>query len=291
MKNPYYFTRTWLPGIFCILFSVTISAQMLWTDVEAGNSLSVELLKPFKSDSINMGFTDPSGTLFFTGRYALKERIILVGEFSVVHGEFNYETLTNESQTSMGNPYLGAEFYLEESPFFIETGFRIPVISKDNHVASVAGWASDINRMEAFTPEIVPILAAINYKTESANNILFRARLGVSFWFNSGNVFGSNNQETIFDYTVQTGYAGQKLRALVGITGRYLGTSPDGYFEKRSMNQLGATVTVPLGNSRLGAHLKLPLNETAGKLIDYVVGLNFSYNFNYLKSKENTNNK
>ncbi len=279
MKRHLYSKGSLISIIAVMLLSGMLSAQTLWTDHGSDNSLSVELLKPFKSDSISTGFTGSSGTIFITGRYALNEHIVLVGEVSVVHGDLEHEDFTNEAGTSMGNPYLGAEFHLAETPLFIETGFRIPVFSKDKNVASLVGIASDINRMEAFTPKIFPVLLAVNYEGQSAKNILFRARLGTSIWFNSGNVSGSSSVDAVFDYMVQAGYAGQKLRVLIGITGRYLATLPGTDYSERHIKQFGTTITVPFGNIQLGAHFKLPVNENAGRMMDFVAGLNFGYNF------------
>ncbi len=279
MKNNHFPKRACVAAMLFILCISTLSAQQLWTDPGEGNSLDLELLKPFKSDSLFGGFTNVSGAIFLTGRYALKEQIILIGELSLVHGEIMNEDYENDAETVMGNPYVGAEFHIKESPLFLETGIRIPIIPKDNDVASAVGEASDINRMEAFKAEIFPVLLAMNYKTISENKILFRARLGTSIWFNSGNYFGNSSEDAIFDYAVQTGYAGEKVHALVCFTGRYLATAPETNNANRKIHQFGTTITVPLGNIQIGAHAKLPMNEKTARIMDFVAGLNISYKF------------
>jgi hypothetical protein len=150
----------------------------------------------------------------------------------------------------------------------------------DKVEARIVGTASDFYRMEAFQPDIFPVLAAINYETRSTSNILLRARLGSVIWFNSGNILGSSDTDVIFDYSLQTGYEGQKLNALVGFAGRYIATLPGQPFAERNLHQFGATITVPVGKTLLGIHFKLPLDDSTGDIFDYVVGFNFGINFN-----------
>jgi hypothetical protein len=269
-----------LVSIVCLLFPAKLSAQSLWLDGAEDNSLYMEILMPHKSDSLDLGFTAPSGTIFLTGRYSVKENIILVGEISIVHGEMEDDSWSNDAATAFGNPYLGAEFHLTESPLFFEVGFRIPIMPEDKDVAGFVGAASDIFRMEAFQPDIFPVLAAINYKTRSVSNILLRAHLGSVFFFNSGNILGNSDTDVIFNYSLQTGYAGQKLYALVGFAGRYVGTSPGYVHAERNFHLFGATITVPVGKTLLGIHFKIPLDDSAGDIFDNVVGFNFGINFN-----------
>jgi len=96
-------TQIMLISIVCLLFPAKLSAQSLWLDGAEGNSLSMEILKPNKSDSLFTGFTAPSGTIFLSGRYAVMKNLLLVGEISIVHGELEKESFINEAATVVGN--------------------------------------------------------------------------------------------------------------------------------------------------------------------------------------------
>ncbi len=84
----------------------------------------------------------------------------------------------------------------------------------------------------------------------------------------------------IFDYCLQTGYTGKKLNTLIGLSGVYFASLPGFPIAYRYIHQFGATFTVPVGNMLPGFHFKLPVNNTAGEVFDYVVGFNFAFNFN-----------
>lgn len=184
----------------------------------------------------------------------------------------------NESGLKIGNPYIGAEYHLPRSPLMFELGLRIPVVSKDPVAGTVVGVRADIDRSEAFIRKIVPVYAAINFRTVTENNILIKARVGGNLWFNT-KVLGFYNQpEFSADYTLQTGYMDKYVNVIVGLTGRYAVDSGPEYPDKYNFVQYGLLITVPYKNIRPGFNIRVP-GEDADNLFNYVFGLNFTYGF------------
>ena len=277
--------------ISLLLFPAMLSAQSLWVDHgEEKTYISVEIIKPIAAvDSIYKDFwytelqpeyTALSGAMIITGKYALGKNFVLAADLSVAHGELvgeKYEAIG--SQTIFGNPYIGAEYYLPETPLFFEMGFRIPVVPDEKGVASISGIYSDFDRAGAFYPHIVPVYAAMNYEKITKSKILLRARTGVTLWFNSKEV-GAYREPTVFlNYALQTGYYDPRVTIIAGLTGSFDANSNPKFPEKAHILEFGTTVTVPFGNFRPGINFRVPGNNITQEFIDYVFGLNLAYVF------------
>ncbi len=277
--------------ISLLLFPAMLSAQSLWVDHgEEKTYISVEIIKPIAAaDSIYKDFwytelqpeyTALSGAIIVTGKYALGKNFVLAADLSIAHGELvgeKYEAIG--SQTIFGNPYIGAEYYLPETPLFFEMGFRIPVVPDEKGVASISGIYSDFDRSGAFYPHIVPVYAAMNYEKISKSKILLRARTGVTLWFNSKEVGAYREPSVFLNYALQTGYYDPRVTIIVGLTGSFDANSNPKYEEKAHILEFGTTVTVPFGNFRPGINFRVPGNKIAQEFIDYVFGLNLAYSF------------
>ncbi len=271
--------------ISLLLFPVMLSAQSEWVDNGQERSfLSIEIIKPVRSIDSLLGevqpdFTTFSGSIFLTGRYAVGKNFVLAADISIASGKFKGEEYKDYGQTIMGNPYIGAEYYLPETPLFFELGMRIPIVQEGKHLAGISGIYSDFDRAEAFLPDIVPVYAAMNYETISKSKILLRVRTGVNLWFTNKEWETHRNPILLVDYTLQTGYMHERVTIVAGLTGRLDASSDPKYDEKSHILQYGATVTVPFGNFRPGVNFRIPGNKYTEGLIDYVIGFNLAYVF------------
>lgn len=274
--------------LIVMIANETAICQSQWLDPGRGNSISMEIYKPIAPQDSVVGslfptFSGGSGALFLTGRYNVSNEFTLVCELAMANGKLDYEDKTQESPDEsgfkFGNPYIGAEYHLPNSPLTFELGLRIPVTPKDPTTATLVGARADINRFEAFVKDIVPVVVAVDYNTVSESDILLKARAGGSFWFNTDTDAGfDSDPEVSVDYTLQTGYISKYVHAVIGLTGRYDVSSGPKYPEKYNYIQYGLVLTFPYKSIRPGLSFKVPGSD-AEDLFNYVIGLNFTYDF------------
>jgi hypothetical protein len=228
------------------------------------------------------GFDTWSGSVFLSGRYSLKKNknITFVADFPIAHGNIDDSTLTNGSETTIGNPYLGAEFDLPQLPVYFQLGFRIPLVGKDNNVAKLAGIYSDFDRSEAFFHDVFPIYGTVNYRTVSDNKILFAARGGINIWFNNHDTLNfDTDPAVVVDYDVQTGFIDKNINLILSAVGRYNVSSGPRFPKKRNVLMYGLSIIVPYKNIRPAISFRVPGNDTAQSILNYVIGLEFKYVF------------
>ena len=273
--------------IMCLYFTDG-GAQSQWLDYGDGNSISLEIYKPIIpqdsifDDEITPAYKTFSGAVFLTGRYNVAKNFTLIAELPFARGETDDTTALEDSYgTKIGNPYLGAEYKLPNSPLKFQLGFRIPLTPEDVVQASVVGSRADLDRVEAFIYDLVPINAAIYFETVSESGILFKARAAGNLWFNvnTDNTFLNGRTQFAAAYTLQTGYIHKYVNVIFGLSGRYHLESGPKLPEKPVFLQYGLLVTVPYKNIRPGFSIKVPGNERTGKLFNYVLGLDFTYAF------------
>lgn len=272
--------------ISLLLVPIMLSAQSQWVDDGQERSfISIEIIKPVVdidslAGTLEPDYTTLSGSIFLTGRYAIGKNFVLAADISIASGKLDSEEFEpSGTQTIMGNPYIGAEYYLPETPLFFELGMRIPIVQSGKPIAFFSGVYSDLDRAEAFIPKIVPVYLALNYEKISTSKILLRARTGVNLWFISKERETYRNPIVLVDYTLQTGYYDPRVTIIVGLTGRLDVYSDPRFKGKGHLLQYAATITVPFGNFRPGINFRIPGNKLTEDLIDYVVGLNLSYSF------------
>jgi len=272
--------------ISLLLFPVMLSAQSEWVDNGQERSfLSIEIIKPVRNidtlfEGLRPDFTTFSGSVFLTGRYAIGKNFVLAADISIARVDYKGEEFdVYGKETILGNPYIGAEYYLPETPLFFELGMRIPIVPDNKGIASICGVYSDLDRAEAFLPHIVPVYGAVNYEKIFESKILLRARTGINLWFTSKEWETYRDPLVLVDYTLQTGYIHPRVTIIVGLTGRLDVSSDPRFEEKAHILQYGATLTVPFGNFRPGINFRIPGNKLTENLIDYVFGINLTYVF------------
>jgi hypothetical protein len=268
--------------ISLILFPAMLSAQSKW--LETGlkrSSISIEAFKPVVqiTNSYEADFSSISGAIFLNGKYAIGKNFVLVADISIAHGELEGEQHKHSSQTIMGNPYIGAEYYLPETPLFFELGMRIPLVSEDNVVASVGGLLSDFDRVEAFLPKVIPVYAAMNFRKTFNSNILLLTGTAINLFFNSKAIGAYRDPTVAVEYFLQTGYNHPRVIIILGLTGKSELSSDPRFEEKINILQYGTTISFPVGNFQPGINFRIPGNKYTARRIDYVFGLNLTYIF------------
>jgi hypothetical protein len=262
------------------LVPARLFAQSIWLDRQHDKTIAVEVLIPnFPDDN-----TESSAwATFLSLRAPLSKNVNFVGELPIAHSSFEFRFLgsrISESETAVGNPYLGLEIKGEDSPIFAEVGLRVPIAPEDN-VGTFGGLISDMDRVEAFMPKMLPVTVMLNLRQKTWGGVVFRLRGGPSLLINTGaDQGGFDDTETFLGYSAQVGYESEPVSVIGGFTGRATLSEEDADYGERSVHQLGFAASFGLDNVRPGVHLRLPLDEDAKGLVDFVLGFHLGVRLN-----------
>lgn len=252
------------------LVPVVASAQSLWLDQSRAPGVSIEALKPSFDNGDDITFF--SAAYFASARVPLTQRLNLTAELPISHFGIDSDVLDN-SDTEVGNPYLGLEIGTRESNLFGEVGVRVPLDGNDNTLLS--GFASDLDRWEAFFGDVLSFTGQGNYWyriPESSFSV--RLRGGSNLWVYT-NDDRADDVDLFANYGAQLWYHAPRVRVGAGATGRALLTE-DGSFEERTTHQLGLSAIGEFQRVQPGVHFRLPVDDTYDDVVDYVVGLSLT---------------
>jgi hypothetical protein len=245
-------------GIALTLHAVPVSGQSSqWLDGRSEKPLALEILKPNFEGDVNTTFATQA--LFLSLRYALSPKVVLIADVPFAHYGMDGST---DTESSIGNPYIGIEARGEDSPVSGEFGIRLPLVSGENSV-QLAGAFADIGRWGAFWEDVVPISAMVNARWRSRQGVVTKLRVGPTLWASTG---GDTDTEFLLDYTAQIGYEGERGSVIGGFTGVMILSEEEGNLGERTLHQLGVA--------------GLPLDEFMRDLHDVVVGLHVSIELN-----------
>lgn len=253
--------------------SSSLTAQSIWLSDNDGKGISLEGSKP----SLDMdGYSFSTGAFFLGFRFPIGKSL-LIAELPYVHAAYHYESpyfSWKESESGIGNPYIGLRTKISDSSTFAEVGFRLPVASEDKWLANMIGIYSNLDRQEAFVPNQLPITAMLNYRKKSDSGLIFRLRGGPLLWINTDKSDYDDPVELLMKYSAQIGYESGPVRLLSGFVGRMIVTEGDLDLSERTIHQLGLSASVGFGNVRPGVVILLPLNEVISDDMSYVLGVN-----------------
>lgn len=258
-----------LSAVILISLSVPVSAQSIWLNQGQENKvIAVEFLKPNFDGEDNTTFA--TSAIFLSARLPLSKRLVFVGELPFAHVGFED---FDDSQSAVGNPYVGLEIHNPDTPFFAELGLRAPLASNDvDKVGALGvGLITDFDRAEAYIPDVFTVLGRVNYHRTSASNIVFRLRGGPTLWLDTGDAI--DETEFFLDYSAQVGYEGALISLIGGVTGRLIISEEDLDLGERTVHQLGAAASLNLGTVRPGVHVRFPLDDNLSQAIDFVYGI------------------
>lgn len=256
-----------------LLLTTFISAQSLCIDQKRSNFVSLDVLKPVFNESQDLAFT--SASYFLSGRFLLEENIIMICELPVAHGSTgqSYGGYYDNSETTIGNPYLGFEIRKQKAPLFVEFGVRLPLTPSQFPLASFVGKYSDYERQEAFRTNILTLTGKVNYFDDFSSNVFYRLHIGPTLWLYSK---GHDDLYLWIDYSGQVGYKFDIYSFMGGITGRLLTTEIKFDLDKRTFHHLKLAASVALNTIHPGIQFSFPIDKDLNSIYDFVVGLNLS---------------
>ncbi len=257
-----------LLGLFIIPDS--LNAQSILRAPDTGSSITVEALQPnFDWDSMKI----PTAGVFLTYRGArIKGRRVLV-ELPLAFANTEY----TDTETTLGNPYLGYEIGSEDSPTFVDLGIRIPVIGKKNYTAKQIGLFSDFNqRMGAFERDSIWLKGGVNYRAISGTNFGVRGRVGILTWIPTKNTEYLDT-ELMMQFSLQMSKSLGAVSIWSAFGGNYWFSEKNVDFKDRLMSNLGIGASFNLGAIQPGICFSVPLDENTKEIMNSVVGIQVAF--------------
>jgi|WetSurMetagenome_2_1015567.scaffolds.fasta_scaffold30528_3 hypothetical protein len=271
--------------LFCFLLgNGFIHAQNIWTSERDTTVIGLEYLRPSFKTIIDPKVTVQVFTL--SGRFELRNGNIFKFElpYSILNREgytyyysdpyysysFSYSTPEVHSKT-MGNLYVGIELCKEGKNTSVDLGVRLPLVS-EKEPAWATAIISDVDRYEAFTPNLIAVSAIVNYPVKVQEGFAARVHFGPTFWINTNSEQGDNKFELLFGYSVQGGYHSEKFDCMAGYSGRFIATG-NGNLSDRMFHQLGIFTLVRFGIIHPGFYYRIPLDDHLQIILNGVFGL------------------
>ena len=245
-------------------------AQPIWLNRSDPGITTIEILKPsFK------GNADQASALiaFLSGRIPLAERTRLVLEIPYWRAELDAGFSAQFSESGLGNPWIGMELGIPDASIQVELGVRVPVVAGDKSTIAFP-IMGDVDRMEAFLPEIVAVGAALNFSDMTSRGLALHVRGAPLIMIPSGS--SEMDSEVFVNYSLFAGYDKGHASFLTGVTGRTLVTGDEDDVGDRSIHQFAVNAGLWLGSMRPGLQLRIPLSSDLQDVISTVISASLS---------------
>lgn len=273
-----------------------VSAQNYWMQPGDENSLTLEFFHPVYDSNGDIGGPSEdwgilTSALVFSGRIAVSPTITLVADLPMANIDmernyYSYDTsdvpyLVSSSyqESQFGNPYLGVEAGLPmgegAQQLILRGGIRLPLAEETESRAGGVGYTTLWNRAEAFLPDITTVEAGLGWQGSTEDGLRYNAGADIALWMSSDDNRWSGD-ETYINYNTEIWYAPNKLGVGAGFAGRYHASS-DSKDADKSEHQLAFAANYDLGKVTPGICFRIPVEERLTEILDYVVGLNVTY--------------
>lgn len=220
----------------------------------------------------DVDLTLASSAWFLSGRYPFTDRFWGVAEVPFAYGNVDISGGSGlEGKSVLGNPYIGAEYALNDRVTF-DAGVRIPVTTADDEsFGDVVGMLADMMRTEAFMMDVVPISAAATFHHRLAGGLSLRARGGATsvIWTGDGDM---GESFTFLDYGFFAQYPLNVARLGAGLAGRWDVTEDEGGFSENSLHHVGLSADYSFGRFRPGVNVRVPLDKEYRDLVSSSIG-------------------
>lgn len=254
----------------CVLLPASAAAQSLWLVPHSDRAVYLEILKPSFDDGDDFTFT--TSALFLSGRFAVGDNMVLVGEVPFANAGVDVEDF-DESESAVGNIYLGAEFRGTDSPVFGELGVRLPLTKDPDYFGEVFWYMDSVDRWEAFLNDIASVHAAFNYQYKAPSGLGIRGRVAPVLWIDTGEGPIADDVEFFALYSAQAWFEAANVAVGGGFSGRALLSEGDLDFGERTWHQFVLAGSFGLGRWWPGVQIRLPLDEDLTNVLDVVFGL------------------
>ena len=268
--------------VLTVLTAAPAAAQSVWLDRDHRSSVFVEALFPdllTAARTMQADSSFPTWTWFVGARVPVSRTVWLEAELPYTRIEFDSEFI-DITGSKIGNPYVGVEVAPNpDRGMRFEVGLRAPVVNVDDAedlAAVFNGVLTDVDRRDAFYPDILPVHTGIRYHQSALttkSGVGFDIRLTPDILIPVGDNDGDTEVELGYLGTVQ--YAMPSMRVGAGFTGAWIATG-DQDFDQDSSHQLEFMADFLKGSVRPGVQLKIPLDSEPFDIMNLVWG--FSLN-------------
>jgi len=274
LRAPAFRATLGLLVLGCCALAPAAHAQSVWLDRDHGPGGQLEVLFTRTKD---LPARFPSATEFLSARLGRGERTHLVLDVPYANVQFNTISGTTRATVSdgtIGNPYVGVEYAARPSGMRYEFGVRVPVVGFAHELAWSSGFVSDIEREEAFLPDLLSVRFAFHahHPAAAAGRIAWDARAVPTLWV-STQTQSINETEILLGYLGTVRYEGAWARLGGGVTGRYVLVADGSGMGGSNSDQLDLMADFLPGSVRPGVQAKFPLDHDRKDLVNREFGL------------------
>ncbi len=276
-KNPILSSSIWLCAALISLLSSQAVSQPTLLIPEGDQAISLEWRKPaFAFENTASAL---SSATYLGYRYRTSRTVSWLFELPFAYFSNNPADSEDKlDQFTLGNPYLGVRFSSVESRFSAELGVRPQPVDESSEAAYVLGILSDLERRDAFLPDITPVslMFAVRWPWEDSP-FGMRLRIGTSLWFMSGER-SKGDMEILVRYGAVLYYEKGDLLAESALTSDWATLQVAGGAEDKSIYEWSLSIGYLVSAGiRPGLHFRIPLSGDIREYLDYTGGISLSY--------------
>jgi len=276
-KNPILFSSILLCGVFIFVLSGQAVSQPTLLIPAEDQAITFEWRKPalaFENTASAL-----SSAVYLGYRYRTSRTVSWLAELPFAYFSNSPDNSENQlNQFTLGNPYFGVLFSSVESRFSAELGVRPQLVDESSQEAYVLGILSDLERRDAFLPDITPVSLMFAVRWPWANpNFGMRFRIGTSLWFmTSGRSKG--DMEILVRYGAVFYYEKGDFIAENALTSDWATLQVAGGAKDKSIYEYSLSIGYYVSQGlRLGIHSRIPLSGDIREYLDYTGGISLSY--------------
>ena len=247
--------------------------QSLWTKPYESDRVTLETLQPALETAEDEDVDFVTSAHFLSGSFLFTPQSAVVVDVPFAHYS---ATVSGDGQTDsiIGNPYLGLEVSTQRRPLLLEAGVRLPVVS-DASAATNVGTGADFDRREAFDADRFAAHLIGNARIATEDDFSFRLRGGPLL---SVDTEGDDRADVIALYSLQAWFEGNRFILGGGLTAR-TNTTGDGSFGERSAFHGSLSVIYDGARLQPGLLIKTPFSASVRDIAPLTIGLSLSTSF------------
>lgn len=244
---------THISAALLLAFPGVALAQQNYSN-EGTAGFAIEAIRPAME---GVGHSFASVALFSTGHVELRPGLRLLLELPVAFSS-EFEDVDMDGPV-LGDPYLGVQ--ARTGATTLDFGFRAPIAS-DAKYASVIGTVADLDRVEAFAPDILTVRAGAATDYRLGRGITLGAQLSPAVWIPTDDAADEGDTEFVLGYGASVGYAASGGRLTARFSGRALLSEEGLDFDERTLHQIAMTGSIG-DRVRPGFQVSMPLDGDA----------------------------
>lgn len=268
--------KTLLASVALLCSLTSLQAQSPWLNNSGPSYFSFEFSKPSFADGVDLNFF--SGVYDLSGSVQMSKKSELIVDIPIAHFGLKDNDFDVDSETTIGNIYLGIRTGDRASAVRGEFGVLLPTASDKNQLASTIGVYTLPNQELGFAPNLWGLKAKIRAEDLiNDNGLFYRGHGGLTY----GNFSNDVSDLTILylDYLAQIGVRSNGgFAGVLGLSGRTALNDDSKYDDDDSSSFLfGLGISYRTNNFEPGLTIKLPLDDPYKEAVDNVISVSFLF--------------